>query len=190
MSLPPAVFLDRDGTIIDERTYLADPDGVELIPGSLEAMIELRRAGYAVVVVTNQGGIARGLYTLEDYHAVAERLDEVLEAGGMVVDATHFCPHAPPHTDPCDCRKPGTAMHRAAAEALSLDLKGSFFIGDKVTDVRPAEVLGGQGILVRTGYGADMEEFVPSDVWVTDDLAEAATRILAEGAIDPVFRRR
>lgn len=178
MTLRPAVFIDRDGTIITERHYLADPAGVELIPGAVEAMKALRDAGFALVVVTNQSGIARGRYTLEDYHAVAKRLDELLADKAVRVDATEYCPHYPELTGPCSCRKPDTGMHRRAAEEHGLDVARSFFIGDKVSDVLPASRLGGQGILVRTGYGAESEAGAPLDTWVADDLAGAARRIL------------
>jgi D-glycero-D-manno-heptose 1,7-bisphosphate phosphatase len=174
----PAVFIDRDGTLITERLYLADPDGVEIIPGAVEAMKSLRDAGFALVIVTNQSGIARGLYTLDDYRAVARRLDGLLVDMGVPVDATEFCPHHPEVTGPCSCRKPDTGMHRRAAEEHGLDVTRSFFVGDKVSDVVPGSRLGGQGILVRTGYGRESEAHVPEEAWVVDDLAAAARRIL------------
>lgn len=179
--LRPAVFVDRDGTIIAEKSYLADPARVELIPGSAEALRRLRDAGFALVVVTNQSGIARGLYGEEDYAAVAARLDEILAEYGAVPDETRYCPHHPDVTGPCDCRKPDTGMHRRAAERLGLDPARSYFVGDKVSDVLPSGVLNGQGILVRTGYGSEQESAVPEGTWVVDDLADAARRILAAG---------
>jgi len=178
-SLRPAVFLDRDGTIIEEMKYLADPDGIVLIPGAVEALILLRDAGFALVVVTNQSGIARGLYGVEDYEAVARRLDELLAANGLSLDASHFCPHHPDVSGDCFCRKPATGMHRAAAEELGLDPTGSFFVGDRVRDLLPALELGGEGILVRTGYGSEEESALPGVFHVTDDLLEAAHWILA-----------
>jgi D-glycero-D-manno-heptose 1,7-bisphosphate phosphatase len=180
MALRPAVFVDRDGTLISERSYLADPDRVELIPGAVEALCDLRAAGFVLVVVTNQSGIARGLYREEDYHAVAARVDERLAEGGAAVDRTEFCMHHPDVTGPCDCRKPGTGMHVRAAEALGIDLTASYFIGDKVTDVLPARAFGGQGILVRTGYGAEQERSAPEGDWIADDLRDAARLILQE----------
>lgn len=176
----PAVFVDRDGTIIAEKSYLADPAGVELVPGSADAMRRLREAGFAVVVVTNQSGIARGLYDEDDYHAVAQRLNRLLAEQGAAPDATYHCPHHPDVTGPCDCRKPDIGMHLQAASELDLDLEGSFYVGDKVSDVAPAFTLGGQGILVRTGYGAEQEASVPKGTWVLDDLAAAARQILEE----------
>lgn len=178
MTMRAAVFVDRDGTIITEKSYLADPDRVELIPGALDALRSLRAAGFTLVVVTNQSGIARGLYSLDDYHAVAARLDEMLSEAGITVDATEFCPHHPDVTGPCDCRKPAPGMHRRAARALELDLTSSYFVGDKISDITPATELGGQGILVRTGYGARSEAQAPADARVVDDLPAAAALIL------------
>jgi len=180
MALRPAVFVDRDGTIMAERSYLADPAGVVLVPGALQALSSLKGAGFALVTVTNQSGIARGLYTEDDYHAVAARLAEVLGEGGVVVDRTEFCMHHPDVTGPCTCRKPGTGMYLRAASELGLDVERSYYVGDKATDVLPAIELGGQGILVRTGYGREHEAAVPVATWVAEDLREAADRILLE----------
>ncbi|MGD2045096.1 MAG: HAD family hydrolase [Gemmatimonadota bacterium] len=179
MPLHPAVFVDRDGTILMERHYLADPDGVELVPGALDALRDLAEAGFLLVTVTNQSGIARGLYTEDDYHAVAARLAEVLEEGGVTVDRTEYCPHHPDETGPCACRKPATGMHLRAAGDLGIDVEASYYIGDKVADVVPAIELKGQGILVRTGYGTEHEDSVPDGTWVADDLRGAADLILA-----------
>ncbi|MDX1493687.1 MAG: HAD family hydrolase [Longimicrobiales bacterium] len=190
----PAAFIDRDGTIIREKSYLADPEGVVLIPGAAEAIRDLKDAGFVVVVVTNQSGIARGLYDIEAYHAVARRVESVLTEEGAAPDATYFCPHHPDATGPCDCRKPGTGMHRQAGERFGIDYARSFYVGDKVSDVLPAAELGGQGILVRTGYGPENEDRVGADTWVVADLREAVERIIrsrgdstsrAVGRVDP-----
>ena len=181
MTLRPAVFLDRDGTLIREAEYLADPDGVELLPGVPEALRALRAAGYALVVVTNQSGIARGLYDEHDYRRVADRLDDMLARAGASVDATYHCPHHPDHGPPCDCRKPALGMHRRAADQLKLDLAASWYVGDKASDVEPAHAVGGRGILVRTGYGRRTEAGgdLPPGTAVVDDLPAAAALILA-----------
>jgi D-glycero-D-manno-heptose 1,7-bisphosphate phosphatase len=179
MAPRPAVFVDRDGTIIVERSYLADPEGVHLVPGAASALADLRGAGFALVTVTNQSGIALGLYSEADYRAVAARIDAELAERSARVDATEHCPHHPDVTGSCDCRKPATGMHRRAAAALGLDPARSYYVGDKVTDVLPAVELGGQGILVRTGYGRDHEADVPEGTWVADDLRSAADLILA-----------
>jgi D-glycero-D-manno-heptose 1,7-bisphosphate phosphatase len=176
----PAVFVDRDGTIIEERSYLADPAGVNLVRGAADAIADLKRAGFAVVIVTNQSGIALGLYRESDYEAVAARLVEVLAAEGVSIDRVEHCSHHPEVTGPCGCRKPATGMHRRAAAALDLDLARSYCVGDKLTDVLPAADLGGRGILVRTGYGTEHESSVPAGVRVADDLRGAAGLILGD----------
>lgn len=173
--------MDRDGTLIDEKYYLSDPERVLLIPGTPAALSDLRDAGFALVVVTNQSGIARGLYSEDDYHAVATRLDDLLAAAGSPVDATMYCPHHPDAGHSCDCRKPATGMYRQAAAELGLALANSYYVGDKVSDVTPALELGGVGVLVRTGYGADEAARVPAGTVVVEDLAGAARLILSGG---------
>lgn len=180
MTLRPAVFCDRDGTIIAERDYLSDPAGVELIPGAADGLRTLHEAGFALVIVTNQSGIARGLYTDADYTAVAARVEEVLARDGVRIDSVQYCPHHPDITGPCPCRKPDIGMYSTAAEELGIDLRASYYIGDKLTDVLPALELGGKGILVRTGYGIDHEAAVPDGVRLSDDLMAAAELILAD----------
>ncbi|MEQ8328916.1 MAG: HAD family hydrolase [Longimicrobiales bacterium] len=179
--LRPAVFLDRDGTLITEQHYLSDPDRVELVDGAAEALAALREAGHLLVVVTNQSGIAKGLYSLEDYHRVAAELDRQLAAVGVPLDATYFCPHHPDVQAPCACRKPSTGMHLRAAADLGIDLPASWYVGDKVSDVRPGLELGGRTILVRTGHGRDHEAAVPPGTRVVDALPDAARLIRSEG---------
>ncbi|MGW8268212.1 MAG: D-glycero-alpha-D-manno-heptose-1,7-bisphosphate 7-phosphatase, partial [Longimicrobiales bacterium] len=132
-------------------------------------------------VVTNQSGIARGLYALEDYHAVARRLGQELAEEGLALDATYFCPHHPQFSGPCDCRKPAPGMYRKAARELGLDLRESFFVGDRKKDVEPAATFGGRGILVRTGYGAEEEATVGDSTVVVDTLLDAARLIRGDG---------
>jgi len=155
--LRPAAFLDRDGTIMVEREFLADPAGVELIPGAADGLHALRRAGFALVVVTNQSGIARGLFGLDDFRAVQARLEELLAAEGIRLDGVYLCPHHPGFGPACDCRKPAAGLYRQAARELHLDLARSLFIGDRLADVEAAGPLGGTAILLRTGYGAAAE---------------------------------
>jgi len=179
----PAVFLDRDGTLIRERDYLADPEGVQFVPGALEALARLRAAGMPYVIVTNQSGIARGLYTLDDYHRVAARVLELLEEAGVPPLDVRFCPHHPEFTGPCECRKPATGMYRAAATEHGLDPTRSFYVGDKVTDVLPARELGGVGVLVRTGFGIESEAEIGDGAVVVDDVSGAIELVL--GSVDP-----
>ena len=186
-----AVFLDRDGTIIREMEYLANPAAVELLPGAGEALRSLQDAGYALVVVTNQSGIARGLFSEDDFRAVQAQVSLLLEEYGVQLDAVMHCPHHPDITGPCDCRKPGLGMYRRAAQALGIDLAASAYIGDRPSDVVPATVTGGRGFLVRTGYGASQAGNAPADVQVVDDLAEAARILIGRhgaGGADTLHR--
>ena len=181
----PAVFIDRDGTLIQERRYLADPEGVELIPGTIQALEEFGRIGLPVVVVTNQSGIAQGLYSLENYHEVAKRLHEVLETAGVAPAGVEYCPHHPDFSGPCDCRKPQAGMYERAGQRLGLDLAKSFYVGDKPSDVGVVAEVGGTGVLVRTGYGRDHEDTLDPAVHVVDDLLAAARliRVLINTAV-------
>ena len=153
-----AVFLDRDGTLIQERGYLKDPDQVALEQGAAEAVARLNRSGFAVVLVTNQSGVARGYYKEEDVAAVHRRLERLLEAEGARLDGVYYCPHYPEgvveeYRQACSCRKPAGGMLLRAAEDLDIRLEGSYMIGDKLTDAQAARREGLTGILVRTGYG-------------------------------------
>ena len=172
-----AVFADRDGTIIEDRNYVADPAHVTLIPGSARALNRLQGMGFAVVVVTNQSGIGRGLYTLADYRRVAAETDRHLGAAGTVVDATYFCPDAPGGDPRTTCRKPSRVMYETAAHDLGLQFAGSYLVGDKPSDVIPARALGATGILVRTGHGRGHEAALADEFPVVDDLAAAAALI-------------
>jgi histidinol-phosphate phosphatase family protein len=152
-----ALFLDRDGTLIQDRHYLRDPADVELLPGVGEALRRFVAAGYAPVVITNQSGIARGLLTEADYEAVDARMDALLAAEGVTLAGAYFCPHHPdfPHggVTACDCRKPGAGLHRRALRELGLDPERSVFIGDRWRDLEPADRLGaGTRILVPSAY--------------------------------------
>jgi D,D-heptose 1,7-bisphosphate phosphatase len=176
-----AVFLDRDGTVIADADYLADPERLALIPGADAAIRRLEDAGYAVVLVTNQSGIARGLYSEADYRAVAARLHQVLAAAGARVTGTYYCPHHPDFDGPCECRKPGTGLYLRAAREHELDPAASWYVGDKLSDLLPARALGGRGILVRTGYGAETEDRLPAEFRSVADLPAAVDLILGDG---------
>lgn len=172
-----AVFADRDGTIIEDRHYVADPAHVALIPGAPAALQKMRDMGFALVVVTNQSGIGRGLYTLADYRRVAAETERRLARAGVVVDATYFCPDGPGGDLRTTCRKPSPVMYRRAARDLDIELSGSYFVGDKRSDVLPARRLGGTGILVRTGHGSSHADGLDEDFRVVPDLAAAANLI-------------
>lgn len=146
-----AAFLDRDGTIIRDTHYIRDPRDVELLPGAAAAIRRLNDADIAVIVVTNQSGIARGLSTTADYEAVRSRIDTLLALENAHLTATYMCPHHPEVTGECDCRKPGVGMYRAAIAEYGIDPTRSVFIGDRHRDVSPATSLGGRGILLDAG---------------------------------------
>lgn len=176
-----AVFLDRDGTIVNDPGFLHEPGRVRLIPGAAEAVHRLNAAGLLVVVVTNQSGIARGRYTAADYAAVERRLAELLAAHDAHLDGAYYCPHHPDVTGPCECRKPGVKLFRDAATALGVDLARSWYVGDRVSDVQPAQTLGGTGILVTTGEGsAYVDAARAAGATVAADLAAAADLILGK----------
>ena len=154
-SARPAVFLDRDGTLVDDPGFLRDPEGVRLLPGAAAAVKRLNAAGYAVVVVTNQSGLAQGFITPTEYREVERRVLALCEQEGARLDATYHCPHYPAVTGPCECRKPGILLYRQAIGDLGLQPDQSWGVGDRVSDLEPVRALGGRGILVRTGTGAD-----------------------------------
>ncbi len=137
------VFLDRDGTIVHDEHYLADPDRVVLLDGVVAAIARLRARGAAVVVITNQSGIARGLITPAQYEAVRARIDSL-----VTVDATYMCPHHPDIDGPCPCRKPGTELYRRALRDLGIEDPRIVLIGDRWSDLGAADALGGYGIMV------------------------------------------
>lgn len=181
MSGRPAVLLDRDGTLIEEREYLAEPAHVALIPGTVEALRRLSAAGYALVLVSNQSGIARGLFDEGDYERVHARLVQLLAAEGVRLDGAYHCPHHPEHTGNCECRKPAPGLFLRAARDLGLDLGRSVLVGDRVRDVAAAEALGARAFLVETGYGARERSGVPPWMEIVPDLGVAADRILGGG---------
>jgi D,D-heptose 1,7-bisphosphate phosphatase len=147
-----AVFVDRDGTLIREKHYLHKPGQVRFIKGSIEALRELRRRGFKLVMITNQSGIGRGYYTIADMHNVHKHIQSVLKKNGAAFDKIYFCPHAPDAR--CKCRKPALGLVKKAARALSLILKKSFAIGDHVNDFILGQRMGGKGIMVLSGHGA------------------------------------
>jgi D-glycero-D-manno-heptose 1,7-bisphosphate phosphatase len=178
----PAVFVDRDGTLVDDPPpgYLSDPARVTPFPGTAEAINRLHALGYLVVVVTNQAGISRGRVTWEQYRAVAARLDQLLAAEGARLDGTYVCPHAPEIDGDCPCRKPKLLLYEQAGTDLGIDFSRSYWVGDRITDLTPALSLGGHAILVLTGNGADhRESAVAQGLPVVAGLAAAVSAIAA-----------
>ena len=147
-ALPSAVFLDRDGTIIEDVSYLSRPEQVELLPGAAEAIARINAALVPVVIVTNQSGIDRGYYSLADYERTEQRLTELLAERGARIDATYYCPHGPEEN--CSCRKPGSLLFERAAADLGFDLSKALLIGDRLRDIEPGVISGANGVLVPT----------------------------------------
>ena len=149
----PALFLDRDGTLIELVDYLRAAEQVVPIAGAFESLAAVRRRGYRVVIVTNQSGIGRGFYGWEAFAAVQKRVLALADAAGGLIDAVYACPALPDSGDPC--RKPGSGMLHAAAADLGIDLARSWIVGDSVGDLEAGRRAGlARGWLVRTGYGA------------------------------------
>ncbi len=184
------VFLDRDGTINKEVNYLHRPEDLQFLPGAAEAMKALKDAGFKLVVITNQAGVARGYYTCEDVEALHRFMNEQLKVLGAEVDAFYYCPHHPVHgigiyKKECHCRKPGTGMFEMAEKLFEVDKSRSYMIGDKLIDVEAGVNYGVTGILVGTGYGAserqaskDKKEMPLYDFYA-ETLLDAARYIIA-----------
>lgn len=174
-----AVFLDRDGTLIEDRHFIGSPDLVKLLPGAGPAVCRLNDYGLPVVIVTNQSGIARGYFTEAEYERVRDRMEALLGEFGARIDASYMCPHHPDFTGPCECRKPGTLLFRRAAMDLDLDLARSWYIGDKGRDVLPARELSGRGILVPTRDTPPEEiDRARAEFIVAASLDEAVDRVI------------
>jgi D-glycero-D-manno-heptose 1,7-bisphosphate phosphatase len=147
---PQAVFLDRDGTIMEDAHYIKSPDQVRLLPGAAAAVRRINEAGIPAIVVTNQSGIGRGLFGLDEYEAVRSHFESLLRAEGAHIDASYFCPHHPSVAEALTCRKPATKMFEDAARDLGLDLRRTAYIGDRWRDVVASKKLGGRGIMVES----------------------------------------
>ncbi len=173
MSQRRFVLLDRDGTIVVEKHYLRDPDGVELLDGAGQGLRELARLGLGLVVLTNQSPIGRGLLDVAGLDAIHRRLTALLEEQGVRLDGIYFCPHRP--DEDCACRKPRPGMAERAAAELHFDPARCFVIGDMAGDVGLGRALGATALLVRTGHGAETSARaeVGAD-HVVDGLPEAA----------------
>lgn len=175
-----AVFLDRDGTLVVDRHYLSDPSQLEIFPGVPAALKRLQDAGFKLFIVTNQSGIGRGYYTLEDMHRVNAKLIADLDRDGVRFEKIYFAPEAP--EQPSRGRKPSPQFLFDARDEFGVDLSESYMIGDKLIDVECGRNAGvRKSILVRTGYGAGVEnsDSLRSDtILVLDTVSDAAAQIL------------
>ncbi|NOY13226.1 MAG: D-glycero-beta-D-manno-heptose 1,7-bisphosphate 7-phosphatase [Deltaproteobacteria bacterium] len=182
----PAVFLDRDGTINIEKDYLIDPAEFEFIPGVPQALKRLQDAGFLLVVVTNQSGVARGFFSLSQVEQLHEYMSMLLADFGVTLAGIYICPHHPiagtgEYRQECCCRKGQPGLLLQAAEDLAIDLQRSYVIGDKEADLQAGQAAGCQSFLVRTGYG---EKFVETafeyEAEVVADLPDAVFKILSQ----------
>lgn len=189
-ALRPVVFLDRDGTLNEEVGYIRDVSNLNLISGVADAILKLNKAGIAAVLTTNQSGVARGYYPEDHIHKLHERLVSLLQAGGAKLDSLYYCPHLPegsvePFNSVCSCRKPEPGMvQQALMDHPEYDLKRSYVVGDKSTDVELAQNCGAKGVLVTTGYGQDVldgkYQWTVKPDYIAKDLAHAVDWILKD----------
>lgn len=170
------VILDRDGTVIVERHYLSDPDGVELIDGAGAALRRLGDLGFGLVVVTNQSGVGRGLFSPERLEEIHARLEALLAVEGVHLAGIYSCLHHPDVG--CACRKPRTGLLERAARELGFEPSRAFVVGDLASDVDLGRAVGATTVLVRTGHGSrEIEAGLVRPDHVVEDLSEAAELI-------------
>jgi D-glycero-D-manno-heptose 1,7-bisphosphate phosphatase len=159
------VFLDRDGTLNEERDFIRTPDDLHLIPGAAEAVRKLNARGLVVCVISNQSGVARGYLEEKDLVPIHAKLEQELRRGEGLIDRIYYCPHHPtagraPYNIECACRKPKPGMLLQGAAEFGIDLLRSFVVGDSIVDVQAGGAVGARTVLVRTGYGMTTEEEV------------------------------
>ncbi|MHC4711778.1 MAG: D-glycero-beta-D-manno-heptose 1,7-bisphosphate 7-phosphatase [Planctomycetota bacterium] len=183
-----AVFLDRDGTVNTEEDFLSDPEKLRLESGAVEGLKILRDAGFTLVVVSNQSGVARGLFSEDDVARISERLGHLLAEDGVNIERFYYCPHHPEGSEPeyslqCQCRKPSPGMLLRAADELDIDPAASYMVGDRARDLEAGRRAGTQTVLVKTGYGPSaLDEVLEMKLadFVAEDLVEAACWIVAQ----------
>jgi D-glycero-D-manno-heptose 1,7-bisphosphate phosphatase len=185
-----AVFLDRDGTIIEDTGYVSSPEQVKFLPGAIEAIKMLSDAGYKIIIISNQSGVARGLITEDMLQTIDKLIHRTILNGGAHVDGSYYCPHHPehgvyPYRQACECRKPHTGLIKKAVKEHNLDLARSLMVGDHATDIETAERAGIKSVFVMTGHGEEEkkslkyqpEHFAP-------DLLAAAKWITSHGKVN------
>lgn len=181
-----AVFLDRDGVLsVEGGDYVCDPDELRLLPGSVEAVVRLYRAGWSVIVFTNQAGVGKGYLTLETLDAIHKRLEREISAAGGALTAIYACPHHP--DDGCDCRKPKPGMLLRGAMEQGLTLSRCFVVGDTPRDLAAGKAVGCTTLLVLSGHTHSYDASIfpdPQPDLVFSDLAEAADWLLENGTLN------
>jgi len=189
-----AVFIDRDGTITEEVGYVNHADRLKLIHNAAKAICLLNKAGILAICASNQAGVARGYFPLSLVYKVNEKLNKLLKRQGAYLDAIYFCPHhkdgaVPDFKVDCDCRKPKIGMIKKAADEFNIDIRSSYAVGDKYTDVEFARNAGCMAIMVKTGYGKGELEIFGND-WkdrpdcVAEDLFDAVRWILRREGLE------
>jgi D-glycero-D-manno-heptose 1,7-bisphosphate phosphatase len=177
----PAIFLDRDGVVIENRAdYVRTWSHVTFLPGAIDALSRFRREGFKIILVTNQSAVGRGLLAIDDAHRINERLVETIKAQGGWVDGVFMCPHKP--EDNCVCRKPLPGLLLQAAREFSIDLRTSWMVGDAWTDLLAGQAAGVEGtIMVRTGRGASqLDQIQPGEIGpfvICEDVLDAFNHI-------------
>jgi histidinol-phosphate phosphatase family protein len=184
---PAAVFIDRDNTIVEDPGYLHEPAMVKLKPHAARGLARLTAAGWPIVVISNQSGIARGMFGEDAYHAVMSRIRQLLAPSGAQLMADYFCPHLREITGPCECRKPGALLFRRAAADHGFDLARSWYLGDRWRDVEPALALGGRGLLIGAAEGSeDVREADAHRIPKATDLVAAARIVGRPHGVTPI----
>ncbi|MFQ5632864.1 MAG: D-glycero-beta-D-manno-heptose 1,7-bisphosphate 7-phosphatase [bacterium] len=181
------VFLDRDGTINEEVNYLSTIEQFKFIDGAVDAIRLLNEAGLLAILITNQAGVARGYYDEDRVAKIHDFMEKQLQRSGARLDGIYYCPHHPTaglgkYKIDCQCRKPNPGLLEKAAADLHIDLSKSYVIGDKISDLQAGLAVGCRTILVRTGYGKEVEKALPEDGlqpdYIADDVLEAVGWIL------------
>ena len=179
-SPPDVVFLDRDGTVMEDARYIKSPDQVRLIPGAAAAVRRINEAGIPAIVVTNQSGIARGIFTVADYEAVRARFEELLAVEGAHIDRSYYCPDHPSISGPSTCRKPGTKLFEDALRDFGFDAANAAYVGDRWRDIAAAPKLGGRGIMIPSPMTTDEDrrKVIEDDLETAPSLSDAIDRLL------------
>lgn len=188
----PAVFFDRDGTLNEELGYVGQLERFHIYPFAAAAVRQVNQRGWAAILVTNQAGVARGLYSESQVAVLHRHLMESLSAAGARLDGIYYCPHHPTkgvngYGIECDCRKPKPGLLRRAAAEHDLDLARSWIVTDRMSEIAMLHALGGRGALVRTGYGAqDLEVWQSSGAAAWPGLLPAGPDVVAATALEAV----
>jgi len=171
-----AVFIDRDGVINqDLGKYITKPEEFVFLPGVIDALKKLQKTEYKIIIITNQGGVGKGIYTEKDVKDIHDKMVKTLKAEGVRIDGVYYCPHHP--NEDCECRKPRLGMVNAAIKDHKIDVKGSFFIGDKTSDIKAGKDAGCKTFLVHTGYAGRDKKYDTIPDFLAANLLEAIEKL-------------